>query len=897
MRLRAILLAASVALFAAWAPPALAGQGIETFETTMSTSEAGGHPDLRTVIELEDAGQPEAAKNIVINLPEGVFGNPNAVTRCNAAQFALFSCPADSQAGLMTVRANYKGDEDFLLGTAPIFSQVPEGENETARFSYVVPTLNLPLTIPVNVRTGDDYGLRFTVSGPTQLAPLAAADLTVWGFPAATEHLADRFPQGTPAAPSGCPGEADASCNANFTASTLPVNPLTINPSVCSGEPLEVELAVQTYQDPSNLTRATSHYPAITDCPKQVFRPVMRARPTTTETDAPSGLDLELTTEQFLGLAASPAQIKDAVVRMPEGLTINPDAADGQTACPDAAANFGTELPANCPDSSKIGSFSMETPALAGPLHGSMYFGEPQPGDTYRLIMAADGFGIHAKLVGSVVPDPRTGRLTAHFSDLPQVPFENFSVHLFASQRALLATPTHCTIYTVDSTFTPWNGTLSPQSSPSSFSLQTGPNGKPCPGEIRPFSPRLAAGTSVATAGVHSDFFLKLDRDDGDQYLGDLNFTMPPGLTASLRGITYCPEPAIAAAATRLGREEQVAPSCPSTSAIGTSNVAAGPGTHPFHAVGKMYMAGPFKGAPLSLVAITPALAGPYDYGVVVVRVAVQVDQTDAHVIAVSDTVPSIIGGVPLRMRSIRVSIDRPNFMINPTNCSPFAINSQGIGDQGSVVGFLSPFQAVNCTTLPFKPRMAVRQLGGKGKTARTKNAALQFDLRTRPGDANIQSMSVTLPKAFAIDQRHLGNLCSEKELAAKRCAGRQPIGRVKTSTPLLDQPLTGLAYAVSGAGGLPRLAFILDGQVTLVPRAETVTDREGRLKTTVPIVPDAPVGHFTLTMFGGKVGYLTNTRSLCAQRPVVKVTMHGQNGKTSTLRSKVKTACGKKRR
>ncbi len=294
---------------------------------------------------------------------------------------------------------------------------------------------------------------------------------------------------------------------------------------------------------------------------------------------------------------------------------------------------------------------------------------------------------------------------------------------------------------------------------------------------------------------------------------------------------------------------------------------------------------------------MTPALAGPYDYGTVVVRVALRVDPLTAQVTALSDTVPSIIGGVPIRMRSIRVSLDRPHFTLNPTNCDPSTVDSQGIGDQGSVTDFSSYFQAVNCSTLPFKPKMTVRQTGGRKVTRRATNPTLQFDLTTRAGDANIKSLEVTLSNAFQIDQRHLGNICSEKELAATQCAGRTPIGRASTTTPLLDDPLAGAVYAVSGSGGLPRLAFILDGQVTLIPRADTATAAGGRLRTTVPVVPDAPIGHFRLVVFGGKTGYLSNTRDLCRNRPVVSLVFTGQNGKVRKQRTKVKTSCGGSKR
>jgi len=279
-------------------------------------------------------------------------------------------------------------------------------------------------------------------------------------------------------------------------------------------------------------------------------------------------------------------------------------------------------------------------------------------------------------------------------------------------------------------------------------------------------------------------------------------------------------------------------------------------------------------------------------YGSVVVRVALHVDQRTAQVTAVSDTVPAIIGGVPIRMRSIQVSIDRKNFTINPTNCSPFSVDSRGIGDQGSVTDFSSYFHAVNCATLPFRPKFTVRQVGGRKSTNRSSNPALEFDLTTRPGEANIKSLSVTLPNAFEIDQRHLGRLCSEKELAATECAGRQKIGMAKTVTPLLDQPLSGPVYAVSGSGGLPRLAFLLKGQVDLLPRAESKSVRGGRLQTTVPVVPDAPIGHFHLLVYGGKQGYLANTRSLCAHAPMIGVRFNGQNGKSRKLKVRVRTAC-----
>jgi hypothetical protein len=880
------------------AGPTSASEPITSYSLGTSTTQAGAHPDITASFQLANPGSPEIAKNVSVNLPAGLFGNPGAIPKCESTNFALNECAPATQAGTVTVSANYEGSESFLLGTSPVYNLEPEGEDETARLGFVAVTVNVPIVIPVTVRAATDYGVRMNVAGIPQSIPLYSAAFEMWGFPADSSHDEHRFPIGSPGVVPGCPGSVTTGCIPTpYPKAAIFVRPYINNPSLCSGQPLTVSVAVETYADPSDASEATTEYPATTGCEKQRFDPILNAGLTTNETDAPSGLDLQLKADQFLEKSPSPSQLRSATVILPEGLSVNPDAADGQTSCTDAEAGFGSDLAGHCPDNSKIGTFDVRTPALEGPLVGSLYIGRPLPDNQYRVFMIADGFGVHAKFVASIQPDPNTGQLTMSVRDLPQVPFEEFNLHLFASDRGLVATPTQCTLYEVDSVFTPWNNLLAPQHSRPFLSLSSGPHGSSCPSEKRPFHPRLVAGATNAVAGAFSSFQLRLERDDGDQFLGDLNFRMPPGFTGSLRGISYCPDPAIQAAARNSGRGERSGPSCPFSSEVGTTNVAAGPGSHPFHAVGKMYLAGPFKGAPLSVVAVTPALAGPYDYGTVVVRVALHVDPLTAQVSAVSDTVPSIIGGIPIRMRSIQVNIDRPNFTINPTNCSPFTVDSQGIGDQGTVADFSSYFQVLNCRALSFKPKMTIRQLGGRKQTARSKNPAMRFDLWTRPGDANLKSIAVTLPKAFAIDQRHLGNICSRAQLAAERCAGRQAIGRVITRTPLLDKALTGPAYAVSGFGKLPHVVFILDGQVTIMPEAESSSVRGGHLKTVVPIVPDAPIGHFRLNLSGGDNGYLVNTRSLCASTAVVHVVYVAQSGRKRTQRISTKTACGKRPR
>jgi hypothetical protein len=872
-----------------------ASEPISEFTASLSTNDAGAHPDVRAGFSMADPAGPEVPREVEINLPEGIFGNPGAVKKCLPSQFALSECPTGAQVGTIAVEAAYEGNPEHIMGAGPIYNLAPKADSETALLAFVVPTVDIPIQVPVTVRTNSDYGLDFNVSGISQLVPLAHVQMEIWGSPAEIGHNTERFDSGTPGNPPGCAGSLLATCiETPFPEAGIPSLPYVDNPSLCSGAPLPVKLSVRTYQDPGNPSTKEAELPPTEGCDRQRFDPALGTALTDNHADSASGLDISVGADQFISAAPAPSSIRSASVTLPEGFSINPDAADGQSACSDAQAGFGSKAPSACPDNSKIGTVEVITPALEGPLTGSLFIGEPKPGNQYRVFMIFEGFGIFAKVAAEFDPDPRTGQLTMEVPSLPQVPFKEFNMHLFASDRGLIATANQCTVYSVQGSLVPWNDHLAPQRAASKLSVSSGPHGTHCPGPLRPFNPRLAAGTSVPQAGAFSNFHLKLDRDDGDQYLGDLDFTMPPGLTASLRGITYCPESSILAAAANSGKAEQISPSCPASSQIGTSNVAAGPGDHPFHAVGRMYLSGPFKGAPLSLAAVTPALAGPYDYGVVVVRVAVNVDPRDAHVFAASDRVPSIIGGIPIRMRSIQVNIDRPDFMINPTNCAPFSVTSHGIGDQGTSVGFSSPFEAINCRTLPFRPKMRVKQSGG---TKRSKNPTLTFDLNTRPGDANIKSLTVTLPQAFEIDQEHLGNMCTEKELAATKCAGKHAIGHAFTKTPLLDQPIGGPVYAVSGSGGLPKLAFILDGQVSVLPRAETRSVGKGSLATTVPTVPDVPVGHFHLVVKGGKEGYLANTRNLCARAPKIRIAYEGQNLRKTSQKVKLKTRCGNKKK
>ncbi len=367
-----------------------------------------------------------------------------------------------------------------------------------------------------------------------------------------------------------------------LVSSDSPRTPFWQNPTTCGDSSLATSLDVLTYSE--EFTHADSPYPPTTDCPQLTFNPSLFARPTTDQADSPSGIDVNLEAPSFESPdVPSPSEIRATKITLPEGFTINPSAANGKSACTDAEAKFGTTEEAQCPQFSKVGTVEVHSPVYPGVLPGGIYIGQPQPGNRYRLLLTFDGFGIHVKLPGTVHPDPKTGQLIAEFTELPQSPFEDFDLHFFGSERGLLATPTQCGTYPVTTEFEPWDGALPNQVSTQTFKLEHGPNGGPCPDGPRPFGPAFKAASAANTAGAHTAFSLDLTREDGEQDLKVLDVTTPPGFAATLKGVPYCPESAIAAASAPgySGLAEQSSPSCPAASLIGEASAGVGAATIP----------------------------------------------------------------------------------------------------------------------------------------------------------------------------------------------------------------------------------------------------------------------------------------------------------------------------
>lgn len=897
-------LAAVLAAASAFGPAAAqAGSPITEFRVSPSTSQAGGHPDLDIYFQVENRETQhippptcdcQDPRDIVVHLPAGLIGDPHSTVQCNAVDFSNEQCPPDSQVGIVElglgpeIQPNKKDEEEGypggLTGRIGLYNLIPH-PGQPALLGITAPALRFPIYTVLEPRTESDYGLDAHVVQINHIFPLHTLHEIIWGVPAAPQHTELRHPPHCDPSAFGNP-----SCYPGV-ASDQEEAPFLDNPTTC-GEELHAGLEVTAYDN--EVTRGTTSYPATSGCDQLSFNPSLFGQPTGTATDTASGLDIDLQVPQFENpKVPSPSEIRGATVTLPAGFAINPNAADGKVACTDLQAQLSNRGPAECPENAKVGTLSITSAALPGPLPGYIYLGQPKPGDRYRLVLTAAGFGVNVKIVGSVHPDPATGQLTAVFDELPQAPFSDFNMHFFGSERGLLVTPTRCGTYAVKSTFTPWDSLVARQSSEQFFALDRGPDGTACPGRLLGFDPGFEAGVTDKTAGRPAPFQLRLTRSDGEQTLAGLTVKTPPGLSARLAGVAYCPDAALAAAElTYSGLSELGAPICPASSLIGSAVTGAGAGTHPVYLPGKVYLAGPYKGAPLSLAVITPAVSGPYDLGTVVVRAALHVDPTDAHITAVSNPLPQILEGIPLRLRSVLLELDRSNFTVNPTNCEPFAVEAAIAGGQGSSVARNARFQIADCAELPFSPSLRLRLKGG---VTRAKNPAVQAVLTARPGEANIARTIVKLPYGEQIDQSHINNPCTRVQFAANQCPANSVIGTAVAESPLLEKPLVGNVYLRSSSHTLPDMVVALRGQVDIDLDARIDSVHQA-LRTSFESVPDVPVTKFRLNLFGGKRGLLVNGYNLCKSRRTGVVQLVGQNNLASTRRLAMHPSCGKGR-
>ncbi len=550
--------------------------------------------------------------------------------------------------------------------------------------------------------------------------------------------------------------------------------------------------------------------------------------------------------------------------------------------------DFDDEAP-RCPESSKVASGEITTPVLHNPLRASVYIasqGDNPFNSLFAGYLVAQGSGVMIKVPARIDLDPRSGQIVTTFDNNPQQPFSDLELHFKGGNRGLLTTPTECGTYRSSYELTPWSGTP-PVTNTSEFTLNENCGAKP-------FAPGFHAGSSSALAGSFSNFTTQVTRDPGSPALTGISVNLPPGVSARLAGIPSCPDSALASVPTGpgTGAAQIASPSCPAASQVGT--VAAGTGSGlPFYVrTGKVYLAGPYKGAPLSLAVLTPAVAGPFDLGNVPVRVPVTLDPATAQVHAKSDPLPTMLQGVPLELRDVRVVLDRSGFALNPTDCSPEATTGTIEGAGGASASVSDRFQVGECAALGFKPKLS---LNFKGGTTRGKHPALTAVLRPRPGDANISNLSVVFPKAEFLDQSHIGTVCTRVQFAADQCPAASAYGTVTATTPLLEEPLQGKVYLRSSSHELPDLVTDLRGPAGRPIRLEAVgriDSVHGGLRSSFEFIPDAPITRVVLKMKGGRKGLLQNSRNICATTYSATANFGAHNGRAYTAQPALQASC-----
>lgn len=854
--------------------------GIESVSVGESTTAAGMHPDLTVTLRLNHGlagGVPYSSartEDISVKLPPGLLGNPRAVPRCSTGEFMSYTvpgCPPDSQVGIAKL---------LLFGlkrTEPIYNlEPPHPDEELARFGFFP---NVPVFIEIKVRTSSDYGVTAVVhQGPGQTS-LIAAETTLWGNPADSSHDENRLTK-REAQECDAASEAGIACKqpGHKRASTiLPADRKSFlsNPSACQEG--QVGFSATSYQLPGQVFEASTPFPTITECQGLPFNPSFSAQPTSRLAGGPTGLNTKLTFPQHLGeQEKATATMREARVTLPAGMQVNAAAANWIGTCSDAQVGFHEEVDTQCPGNSKLGTATISSPALSMPIEGSLYQRTPSPGHQFGLWLVADAVGLHIKIPGELKPDPSTGRLTAVFSDLPQVPVEEIDLNVWGGARAPLQNPDHCGTYATDFSFAPHS--QDPLAvGKSQMTIDEGCN--------QGFNPTLSAGATDPVAAKYSPLIVDLARPDGDQALRGFELELPDGQLAKLKGVPLCPDgPAQSG-------------SCPADSAIGHVVAASGAGPEPLwvpqpgKAEPKVFLAGPHDGSPFSVVTEVPAQAGPFDLGTVVVRSGLGLNPDTNRAVVKADPLPQFFEGVGLSYRRLHVVVDRPNFALNGTDCREQKVGSSVTSTLGAVAHPSSRFQLEGCKRLKFKPKLSIKLRGG---TKRAAYPALTAVLKARKGDANIAQTSVALPHSEFLAQEHIGTICTRKQFAADKCPKGSIYGKAKAWTPLLAKPLSGPVYLRSSNHLLPDLVAALGGEldVNLVGRIDS--DKAGGIRSTFEAVPDAPVTKFVLKMNGGKKSLLTNSTDICLKKHRATVKMAAQNGRILNFRPVLGVRCAK---
>lgn len=874
-----------------------------SFHMTPSTLQAGAHENLTTTFDFahdSDGKTHNDVRTIIANLPAGFDASNTAVPTCPIAALLGFTgeegelptCPIASQVGQISFEiANPK-----KAGLPPAHVTVPIYNMEVTSFGVAAElgfkTSVFSSTLQASIRPGDS-GITVTTPNIPKVE-VRNVSTTIWGVPASHEHDAQRGET------CGAEEEVPAVCHNEFGGpqeAGIQSKPFLSNPTSCGMFSASIE--AYSWEEPLVTVLPTStEVGPIEECQRLPFEPSIEAQPTTTAAESPSGLNASITVPQAWEnpVSLSTANLKDASVALPVGFTVNPSAGSGLGACSPQQYDRETSasLPGEgCPPESKIGSIEIETPVLAEKLTGAVYVATPfnNPSNSLLglyIVAKAPDRGVIVKVAGEVHLNETTGQLVTTFLNNPQQPFSRFTLKFRPGATAPLVSPPVCGSYSIQAALTPWSAPAEPHlvSTPP-FDISGGALERPCPsGGVPPLKPQVVAGTLNNDGGSYSPFYLRIIREDGEQELTKFTTVLPPGITGNLSGIPFCSDAEIEAARHVTGQQELHESSCPPASEIGHTVVGAGVGTVLAQTPGKLYLAGPYNGSALSIVSITSATVGPFDLGTVVIRFALRINPITAQVEVDSngsDPIPHIIEGIIVHVRDIRVYVDRPDFILNPTSCERMSIGNTITGagadytnpaDQMAVT-VTTPFQAADCSSLTFKP---VFNASVSGKTSRVEGAGLKVKLAYPAAPAgsqtNIRSVKVDLPKQLPSRLKTLQKACLEAVFNANPadCPAESRVGTATAHTPILPVPLVGPAYFVSyGGAKFPELIIVLQGYgITIDLHGETFISKRGITSSTFRAVPDQPVTSFELNLPQGPYSALAANENLCALTKVV---------------------------
>jgi hypothetical protein len=910
--------------------PAQGNFGINSFDVAFTNkdgtiaTQAGSHPFAMTTTlgaNVDADEVPEGRlRNFFFNQVAGLVGDTTAYPRCSTLAFleaaeGINLCPLDTAIGVSASATSEPG----LWTQAAVFNLVPP-PGVLLRLGFRAGTV-ANIVVDVGLNQSPPYNAIAVSRNTPQIVQVFGNKTQLWGDPSDPAHDELRGPCGVAQSEEPPPGDVEGYEFENDTGESCSMaprpKPLLTLPTDCSkvlASGFEAFSWEGDFDAGSRLIHDAGGNPQpFTGCGALGFNPSIGAQPTSKAAQSPTGLDVSLQVKDegltsAKPLAHSQSAIKKVVFTLPEGMTANPSLAEGLEVCTQADLDRETVNSApgeGCPQASKIGTVQVQSPLVEEAIPGSLFVAEPFKNVfdsliALYLVIKNPELGVIVKQAIKVVPDPETGQLVSTTEEVPQLPFSSFTLHFREGGRSPLVSPPLCGDYEAKAVLTPWSGTA-PIETTSAFKIVSGPNEGPCPSGAAPFEPGFSAGSINNAAGRYSPFAMRLTRRDGDQDLTRFDATLPPGVVAKLAGVSQCPNAQIALAKTKTGKAELANPSCPANSKIGSVWAGAGVGSQLTYVPGQIYLAGPFGGAPLSVVAVVPAVAGPFDVGTVVTRQALNINPRTGEVTAdgaKSDPIPHILAGIPLVVRDIQVSVDRPDFTLNPTSCDPFATEAKiwGGGANPFSVADDSPvarnarFQAANCARLGFKPSLKLKLKGG---TRRGDHPKLRGTFKPRAGDANLKGLVLRLPRSAFLDQAHIRTICTRVQFAANNCPPGAIYGHARAFTPLLSEPLEGPVYLRSSNHNLPDFVADLQGIVD-VEAVARIDSKKGGIRATFTEVPDAPLSKVVVNMQGAKKGLIVNSTNLCSSQHNANAQMDAHSGKQHTIKPLMQADCGK---